>query len=144
MHGHDDGLGPADARPGAALVPRHTRLGTVYYIAYALNHGDFGDSERRWAIIGFIVAASIVIHDVRASPLLIDLAMRRRGRRAPPAGSASGGPWRPLRPEEALPACQRQQPSQAPETAAALLLKVDPAVDTARRSQITFCRVNLL
>jgi NhaP-type Na+/H+ or K+/H+ antiporter len=67
-------------------------LGTVYYVAYALNHGDFGDSERLWAIIGFIVAASIVIHGVSASPLLIDLAKRRRGRRAPPAGSASGGP----------------------------------------------------
>jgi NhaP-type Na+/H+ or K+/H+ antiporter len=67
-------------------------LGTVYYIAYALNHGDFGNSERLWAIVGFIVAASIVIHGVSASPLLIDLAKRRRGRRAPPAGSASGGP----------------------------------------------------
>lgn len=60
-------------------------LGTVYYIAYALNHGDFGDSERLWAIVGFIIFASIVIHGVSASPLLIALAQRRRGRGAPPA-----------------------------------------------------------
>lgn len=60
-------------------------LGTVYYIAYALNHGDFGDSERLWGIVGFIIVASIVIHGVSASPLLIGLAQRRRGRRAPRA-----------------------------------------------------------
>jgi NhaP-type Na+/H+ or K+/H+ antiporter len=57
-------------------------LGTVYYIAYALNREDFGDSERLWAIVGFIIAASIVIHGVSASPLLIRLAQRRRERRA--------------------------------------------------------------
>ena len=66
-------------------------LGTVYYVAYGLNHGDFGNSERLWAIVGFIILASIVIHGVSASPLLIDLAKRRRGRRALP-GSASGAP----------------------------------------------------
>jgi NhaP-type Na+/H+ or K+/H+ antiporter len=57
-------------------------LGTVYYIAYALNRGEFGDSERLWAIVGFIIAASILIHGVSASPLLIRLAQRRRARRA--------------------------------------------------------------
>jgi NhaP-type Na+/H+ or K+/H+ antiporter len=55
-------------------------LGTVYYIAYAINHGDFGEGERLWAIVAFIIAASIVIHGVSASPLLIALAQRRRGR----------------------------------------------------------------
>ena len=53
-------------------------LGTVYYVAYGLNHGDFGVSERLWAIVGFIIAASILIHGVSASPLLIRLAQRRR------------------------------------------------------------------
>jgi NhaP-type Na+/H+ or K+/H+ antiporter len=65
-------------------------LGTVYYVAYGINHGEFGNSERLWAIVGFIILASIVIHGVSASPLLIDLAKRRRGRRTAPAGSASG------------------------------------------------------
>ncbi len=61
-------------------------LGTVYYVAYGINHGDFGISERLWAIVGFIIVASIVIHGISASPLLIRLAQQRRTARttAPP------------------------------------------------------------
>jgi NhaP-type Na+/H+ or K+/H+ antiporter len=61
-------------------------IGSVYYVAYALNHGEFGDSERLWAMVGFIIAASIVIHGITASPLLMRLASRRRRRRDEPAG----------------------------------------------------------
>lgn len=53
-------------------------LGTVYYVAYGVNHGDFGVSERLWAIVGFIIAASILIHGITASPLLIRLTRWRR------------------------------------------------------------------
>ena len=56
-------------------------IGSVYSVAYALNHGEFGDSERLWAMVGFIIAVSIVIHGITASPLLMRLASRRRGRR---------------------------------------------------------------
>jgi NhaP-type Na+/H+ or K+/H+ antiporter len=45
-------------------------LGSVYYVAYGINHGDFGDSERLWAAVGFIIAASILIHGLAARPLL--------------------------------------------------------------------------
>lgn len=45
-------------------------LGSVYYLAYGLNHGNFGDSERVWAVLGFIVLTSIVVHGVTATPLL--------------------------------------------------------------------------
>ncbi len=45
-------------------------LGSVYYLAYGLNHGDFGDSERLWAITGFIVLVSIVVHGMTATPLM--------------------------------------------------------------------------
>ena len=45
-------------------------LGSVYYVAYALNHADFGSSERLWAITGFIILMSIVIHGITATPLL--------------------------------------------------------------------------
>ena len=53
-------------------------LGSVYYVAYGINHGNFGDSQRLWAIVGFIIATSIVIHGISASPLLIHLARQRR------------------------------------------------------------------
>ncbi|WP_396595110.1 cation:proton antiporter [Brevundimonas sp. R86498] len=45
-------------------------LGSVYYLAYALNHGDFGNSERLWAITGFIVLVSIIVHGITATPLM--------------------------------------------------------------------------
>ncbi len=56
-------------------------VGSVYYVAYGLNHGDFGDSERLWAVVGFIILVSILIHGITATPLLRRLA-RRRGEAA--------------------------------------------------------------
>ena len=45
-------------------------LGSVYYLAYGLSHGDFGDSERLWAITGFIILVSIIVHGITATPLM--------------------------------------------------------------------------
>ncbi len=63
-------------------------LGSVYYLAYALSHGEFGDSERIWAVTGFVVLVSIFVHGVTATPLLM-LIERMGGRslqgRAAPA-----------------------------------------------------------
>lgn len=52
-------------------------VGSVYYVAYGLNHGDFGNSERLWAVVGFIILVSILVHGVTATPLLARLARRR-------------------------------------------------------------------
>lgn len=52
-------------------------VGSVYYLAYGVNHGDFGDSERLWAVVGFIILLSIIVHGVTATPLLARLARRR-------------------------------------------------------------------
>lgn len=82
-------------RPVAGLIaligsayPRRERLlmaflgirgvGSIYYVAYGINHGDFGDSERLWAITGFVILVSIILHGVTATPLLA-LLTRRRG-----------------------------------------------------------------
>lgn len=55
-------------------------VGSVYYVAYGINHGSFGDSERLWAIVGFVILASILIHGLTATPLLARLARwRSRG-----------------------------------------------------------------
>lgn len=45
-------------------------VGSVYYVAYGLNHGTFGNSERLWALVGFIILMSILIHGISATPLL--------------------------------------------------------------------------
>lgn len=52
-------------------------VGSVYYLAYGINHGDFGDSERIWAVVGFIILVSILVHGVTATPLLARLTQRR-------------------------------------------------------------------
>ena len=46
-------------------------LGSVYYLAYGINHGDFGDSERLWAITGFIILTSVIVHGVTSTPLML-------------------------------------------------------------------------
>lgn len=59
-------------------------IGSIYYVAYGINHGQFGSSERLWAIVGFIILASILIHGVTATPLLKRLASwRAEGQQAP-------------------------------------------------------------
>ncbi|WP_298748210.1 cation:proton antiporter [uncultured Brevundimonas sp.] len=60
-------------------------VGSVYYLAYGVNHGDFGDSERLWAVVGFIILVSILVHGVTAAPLLARLARRRESFPAAPA-----------------------------------------------------------
>jgi len=52
-------------------------VGSVYYLAYGLNHGEFGDSERLWAVVGFIILVSILVHGITAAPLLQRLTRRR-------------------------------------------------------------------
>jgi NhaP-type Na+/H+ or K+/H+ antiporter len=45
-------------------------LGSVYYVAWALNHGPFGPSDRLWAVTGFIILVSIIAHGITATPLM--------------------------------------------------------------------------
>ena len=54
-------------------------IGSFYYLAYGLNHGDFQHWDRLWAITGFIVLCSILVHGVTATPLMARIdAWRRR------------------------------------------------------------------
>lgn len=45
-------------------------IGSFYYIAYGINHGDFGSSERLWAIVALVVLISIVVHGISATPAM--------------------------------------------------------------------------
>jgi len=54
-------------------------LGSFYYLAYGLNHGNFHGWDRLWAITGFVVLCSILVHGVTATPLMTRIdAWRRR------------------------------------------------------------------
>ena len=56
-------------------------MGSIYYLAFALNHASFADPRRLWAIVGSVVLASILLHGITVTPALGLLArwQRRRG-----------------------------------------------------------------
>lgn len=45
-------------------------VGSFYYLAYALNRAAFDESELLWAVTGFIVLASIIVHGVTVTPVM--------------------------------------------------------------------------
>lgn len=54
-------------------------IGSFYYLSWGLNHGAFQGWARLWAITGFIVLCSIMIHGVTATPLMLKIDRWRRG-----------------------------------------------------------------
>jgi len=63
-------------------------VGSLFYIAYAVQEGDFADADRLWAIVGLAVVGSVLIHGVAATPVMRSLD-RRRERRAAAVGDAA-------------------------------------------------------
>lgn len=57
-------------------------VGSLFYIAYALEHGDFPGAERLWAVASLVVLGSVLVHGVAATPAmaLLDRARRRRAK----------------------------------------------------------------
>ncbi|MBE7185301.1 MAG: cation:proton antiporter [Methylobacterium mesophilicum] len=45
-------------------------VGTFYYLAYGLNHGNFVDGGRLWAIVSLIVLFSVLLHGMTVTPLM--------------------------------------------------------------------------
>jgi NhaP-type Na+/H+ or K+/H+ antiporter len=48
-------------------------VGSVYYLADAVNHAHFPDQETAWSLIAFVVLTSIVVHGVSATAALRSL-----------------------------------------------------------------------
>lgn len=46
-------------------------MGSIYYLAFALNHAAFADPQRLWAIVGGVVLSSILLHGITVTPALI-------------------------------------------------------------------------
>ena len=53
-------------------------IGSLFYIGWALQEGDFGDPQRLWSIVAFTVGASVVLHGMTATPVMALLDHRRR------------------------------------------------------------------
>jgi sodium/hydrogen antiporter len=52
-------------------------VGSLFYIAYALEHGNFPGGDRLWAMAALVVIGSIVIHGISATPVMAALDARR-------------------------------------------------------------------
>lgn len=53
--------------------------GSIYYVAYALNHAASPEAEGLWAIVGLVILMSILIHGLPVTPIMRNLD-RRHGR----------------------------------------------------------------
>lgn len=67
-------------------------MGSIYYLAFALNHADFAEPQRLWAIVGGVVFGSILLHGITATPalrLLDGWQLRRDKTRSATAGAGN-------------------------------------------------------
>ncbi|UEM18414.1 sodium:proton antiporter [Skermanella mucosa] len=55
-------------------------IGSFYYLAYAVNHTELAEQELLWAVTGFVVAVSILVHGVSVTPVMNRLEARWRRR----------------------------------------------------------------
>lgn len=60
-------------------------VGSLFYVAFALQEGQFPGGDRLWAIVSLVVVASIIIHGIAATPVMAVLD-RKRHRAAARAG----------------------------------------------------------
>jgi NhaP-type Na+/H+ or K+/H+ antiporter len=54
-------------------------VGSIYYLAYGLNHIDVANGERLWGLVGLVVLISIVLHGLTVTPIMRSLD-RQHGR----------------------------------------------------------------
>ena len=45
-------------------------MGSIYYLAFALNHARFPEPARLWSVVGSVVLSSIVLHGITVTPAL--------------------------------------------------------------------------
>ncbi|MBC6991085.1 cation:proton antiporter [Hymenobacter sp. BT491] len=55
-------------------------IGSIFYLAFALDKADFADARQLWSILGFTVLVSVVLHGTLATPVMNWLD-RRHGRK---------------------------------------------------------------
>ncbi len=53
-------------------------MGSIYYLAYGQNHGNFFQFDQLWAIASFTILVSIVVHGIVAGPMILAVEKRRR------------------------------------------------------------------
>jgi NhaP-type Na+/H+ or K+/H+ antiporter len=63
-----EGLGPRERLATAFFGIRG--IGSVYYLAYATGHEHFVGADTLWSTVAFVIAVSVVLHGVTATPVM--------------------------------------------------------------------------
>ena len=45
-------------------------VGSIYYLAYGLNHMQVDIAERLWGVVGLVVLLSILLHGLTVTPIM--------------------------------------------------------------------------
>jgi NhaP-type Na+/H+ or K+/H+ antiporter len=53
-------------------------IGSLFYVSYAVTEGRFPASDEVWAVVGLVVAGSILVHGIAATPVMSFLDQTRR------------------------------------------------------------------
>lgn len=54
-------------------------IGSIYYLAYGINHMEVPQAERLWGIVGLVVLCSVLLHGLTVTPIMRSLD-RQHGR----------------------------------------------------------------
>ena len=60
-------------------------IGSLYYVAYATGQADMPGADLVWAVTGFVVVVSVVVHGIAATPVMRRLDRRHERTHAEPA-----------------------------------------------------------
>jgi NhaP-type Na+/H+ or K+/H+ antiporter len=52
-------------------------IGSLFYICYALQEGDFAEQDALWRVICLVVVGSVIIHGITATPVMARLDRKR-------------------------------------------------------------------
>lgn len=69
------GLDPGDRAAVAFFGIRG--IGSLYYLAYGLNHAELAEADALWSIVALIVVSSVVLHGITVTPVMRLLDRRR-------------------------------------------------------------------
>ena len=86
---------PADAGEKMTLAFFGIRgVGSIYYLAFGINHMPVPQAERLWGIVGLVVLFSILLHGLTVTPIMRSLDRRRgvdpEAQQLPPPGLRGG------------------------------------------------------
>lgn len=71
---------PAERREKLTLAFFGIRgVGTIYYLAYGMNHMELAGADRIWGLAGLIILGSILLHGLTVTPIMRSLD-RQQGR----------------------------------------------------------------